>query len=182
MSRKGKTPIPLPKDVEISVSDERVAIRGPKGALTQDIMRGFLITKEADHLHICPERWRLRDKNFYGLTRALVANMVEGVSKGFVKKLELIGVGYRAAVQGTVLDVQIGRSHPTRLAIPSDLQVSVEKNSLVTISGIHKQQVGQFAANVRSLRKPEPYQGKGIRYQNEQVRRKAGKAAGKGKK
>lgn len=182
MSRKGKTPIPLPKGVQVSVGEGNVAVKGPKGALTQDIMKGFLIDVESDQLRISPEKWRLRDKNFYGLMRALIANMVQGVSCGFVKKLELIGVGYRASVQGTLLDVQVGKSHPTQLEIPSDLQVSVEKNSLVTISGIHKQQVGQFAANVRSLRKPEPFQGKGIRYQNEQVRRKAGKSAGKGKK
>ncbi len=175
-------PIPVPAGVEIDVQNDLVVVKGPKGNLEGPLMSGFVIERQGDQLLVFPEPWRIRDKNFYGLMRALIANMVEGVSRGFEKKLELIGVGYRAAIQGSILDVQVGKSHPTRLAIPTDLQVRIEKNTQVSIAGMNKQRVGQFAADLRSLRKPEPYQGKGIRYLGERVRRKAGKSSGKGKK
>jgi len=116
---------------------------------------------------------------FHGLYRSLINNMVEGVTKGFEKSLEMIGVGYRAAVQGRLLDLQIGLSHPTKLDIPQGIEVKVDKNTLITVSGADKQMVGQFAANIRSKKPPEPYQGKGIRYVGEYVRKKAGKAAAK---
>lgn len=182
MSRKGKMPIALPPGVEIDVQKDHINVKGPKGQLKGPLMSGFLVDKQGDQLLIFPEQWRIRDKNFYGLMRALIANMVEGVSKGFEKKLELIGVGYRAVVQGNILDVQVGKSHPSQLSIPTDLQVRIEKNTQVSIAGMDKQRVGQFAANLRAMRKPEPYQGKGIRYLGERVRRKAGKSSGKGKK
>lgn len=182
MSRKGKMPIPLPAGVQIDVQEDLISVKGPKGQLQGPLMSGFTVEIEGDQILVFPQSWRIRDKNFYGLTRALIANMVEGVSRGFEKKLELIGVGYRAAIQGDMLDVQVGKSHPTQLSIPSDLQVRIEKNTQVSVTGVDKQKVGQFAANLRSMRRPEPYQGKGIRYLGERVRRKAGKSSGKGKK
>jgi large subunit ribosomal protein L6 len=119
------------------------------------------------------------DGNFHGLYRSLIANMVEGTTKGFVKELEMVGVGYRASVQGHHVDLQIGFSHPTKISIPEGIQVKVEKNTAISISGINKHSVGHFASVIRSMRPPEPYQGKGIRYKGEHVRKKAGKAAAK---
>ncbi len=182
MSRKGKTPISLPKGVEIEAKSDQVTVKGPKGSLVQKIASGIGFTKEADTLYVTASDETVEMKRFHGLYRALVQNMVIGVSQGFERKLEMIGVGYRAAVQGNTLDVQVGFSHPTRLEIPKGLQVKVEKNTLITISGIDRQAVGQFAAEIRALRPPEPYQGKGIRYEGEYVRRKAGKAAKSAKK
>lgn len=175
-------PIALPKGVELDLRDGHLLVKGPKGELRLQLIDGFEVIVDSDEARIEPRAWRKRDKNFFGLTRALIANMVMGVSQGFEKRLEMIGVGYRAAVQGAKLDVQVGKSHPTLLNIPENIKVSVEKNVQITVTGIDKQKVGQFAADVRSQRKPEPYQGKGIRYLGEHVRRKAGKSAGKGKK
>lgn len=178
MSRKGKLPIPVPKGVEVNVKDCHVSIKGPKGTLHQDIRPGIRITVNDNQIHVTLPESSEDLGNFHGLYRSLISNMVDGVTKGFEKKLEMIGVGYRAAVQGHLLDLQMGYSHPTKLDIPQDLQVKVEKN-IMTISGADKQKVGQFAASVRRIRPPEPYQGKGIRYVDEYVRKKAGKAAAK---
>lgn len=182
MSRKGKTPIMLPKGVEIEEKSGIITVKGPKGSLQQKIVPGIGLTKEESVLHVTANDESAEMRRFHGLYQALVQNMVTGVSQGFVKKLEMIGVGYRAALQGNVLDVQVGFSHPTRISIPQGLQVKVDKNTLISISGIDRQAVGQFAAEVRALRPPEPYQGKGIRYEGEYVRRKAGKAAKSAKK
>ncbi len=182
MSRKGKMPIALPKGVEIELKDTLVTVKGPKGSLIQQLRDGIKCTLADNMLHVEASDDSAEMKRFHGLYRALIQNMVIGVSQGFEKKLEMIGVGYRAAVQGNQLDVQVGFSHPTRLEIRKGLQVKVEKNTLITISGIDPQVVGQFAAEVRGLRPPEPYQGKGIRYEGEYVRRKAGKAAKSAKK
>jgi large subunit ribosomal protein L6 len=179
MSRIGKLPIPLPKGVEVKVSDTEVFIKGPKGSLHQPLIPGIQVKVEGDQILVSLEDEHADLNHYYGLYRALIHNMVVGTTEGFEKRLEMIGVGYRAAVQGDLLDLQLGFSHPTKLPIPKGLTVKVEKNTLIIISGFDKHLVGQFAANVRSKRPPEPYQGKGIRYFGEYVRKKAGKAAAK---
>jgi large subunit ribosomal protein L6 len=180
MSRYGKSPIALPKGVEVKVEGTEVKIKGPKGELKETLHTGLSITIEDNILHVVQDEKVEMPKPIQGLYRSLINNMVIGVSKGFEKRLSMIGVGFRAAVQGGKLDLQIGFSHPTKLDIPKELKVDVEKNVTIVISGINKHSVGQFAASVRAKKPPEPYKGKGIRYENEYVRKKAGKAA-KGK-
>jgi len=179
MSRKGKMPIALPKGVEVTVSGLIVTVKGPKGTLTQEIAKGVVVAQEGNQLRVSTTESNADMRRLHGLYFSLIQNMVIGVSQGFTKNLDMIGVGYRAAVQGSMLDLQIGCSHPTKLEIPKDLKVAVEKNTRISISGICKQSVGQFAATVRGMRPPEPYKGKGIRYVDEYVRRKAGKTAKK---
>lgn len=177
MSRKAKIPIALPKGVEAKIDGNKVTLKGPKGTLSKEMTPGIKVAVEDGKLAVTQES--RGDSNFLGLCWAIVANMVKGVSSGYEQKLEMVGVGYRAAVQGKLLDLQIGLSHPTKLEIPEEIKVTVEKNTMISITGIDKQQVGQFAADVRSKKKPEPYQGKGIRYVGEYVRKKAGKAGKK---
>lgn len=179
MSRKGKLPIPLPKGVEINANPTEVTVKGPKGTLHQNLVKGIHVTVKDDHVHVELSEGYEDYGQFHGLYRTLISNMVDGSTKGFIKELEMIGVGYRAAVSGHHLDLQIGLSHPTKISIPEGVQVKVEKNTQIQVSGIDKQKVGQFAASVRAARPPEPYQGKGIRYKGEYVRKKAGKAAAK---
>lgn len=179
MSRKGKLPIPLPKGIEVKASKNEVSVKGPKGTLHLTMKPGIVIEVEESFVNIALDEKHQDAGNFHGLYRSIINNMIIGAEKGFERKLEMIGVGYRAAVHGQNLDLQIGYSHPTQLAIPQGLQVKVEKNTQIFISGIDKQQVGQFAATIRAIRPPEPYQGKGIRYEGEYVRKKAGKAAAK---
>ncbi|MFA6914863.1 MAG: 50S ribosomal protein L6 [Parachlamydiales bacterium] len=178
MSRKGKQPIALPKGVEVNVHDGKISVKGPKGTLTQDLIDGISIKIEDGHILVEPDATKSDMGKFHGLYRSLISNMVEGTTKGFEKQLELIGVGYRATVQGHFLDLQLGFSHPTKLAIPQGIQVKVEKN-IVTVTGNNKQEVGQYCASIRAVRPPEPYQGKGVRYKDEYVRRKQGKSSGK---
>ena len=180
MSRLGKTPIPLPKGIEVKVSKEKLEVKGPKGTVTRDLPAGISIKVLESHLVVEFDEKEGLAKPMHGLYRSLVNNAIVGASEGFEKQLSLIGVGYRAAVKGDVLDLQLGYSHPSQLKIPSELNVAVEKSTLIKITGLDKQLVGQFAANVRSVRPPEPYKGKGVRYVDEYVRKKAGKAA-KGK-
>lgn len=182
MSRKGKMPICIPKGVEVHLQDGLVRVKGPKGELTQEVMAVIDVVQEENQLFVRLKEESRELRQFHGLYRALIANMVIGTSQGFEKRLEMIGVGYRAAVHGSLLDLQVGYSHPTQIEIPKGIEVKVEKNTQIIISGTNKQVVGQFAAEVRAKRPPEPYQGKGIRYANEYVRRKAGKAAKSGKK
>lgn len=177
MSRKGRMPIEIPKGVEVTISKNEVIVKGPKGTLKTPLVSGVVVTNDASQLTVSVERSTKQLRCFHGLFRALIANMMIGVTAGFEKKLEMQGVGYRAAVQGNMLDLQVGFSHPTKLDIPANMQVKVDKNTLITITGIDKQAIGQFAAHVRAIRPPEPYQGKGTRYVGEYVRRKAGKAA-----
>jgi large subunit ribosomal protein L6 len=180
MSRLGKSPIELPKNVEVKIHDGLVHVKGPKGTLTFPAVPGISVRVEEGRLFVdCDENLQ-HEKTTHGLYRATINNMVIGVSKGFEKKLTLIGVGYRAAVQGHRLDLQIGLSHPTQLDIPKGVLVEVDKSTTILVKGMDKQAVGQFAATVRSKKPPEPYKGKGIRYEEEHVRKKAGKAA-KGK-
>lgn len=179
MSRKGKLPIPVPKGVEVKVANHEVTVTGPKGTLHQKFDPAIVVTVDADNVHVNLPEDSKDGGNLQGLYRTLIANMVSGVTQGFEKKLEMIGVGYRASVQGSLLDLSIGFSHPTKLPIPQGLQVKVEKNTQIHVTGADKQVVGQFAASVRAIRPPEPYQGKGIRYEGEYVRKKAGKSAAK---
>ncbi len=181
MSRLGKSPISLPKGVEVKATgDGMIHVKGAKGSLSHPLSPGIHIKIEGDLLLVERDEAVEMPKTTHGLHRALINNMVVGVSKGFEKRLTLIGVGYRAALQGHKLDLQLGFSHPTQIQIPKTVQVAVDKSTLIIITGIDKQAVGQFAAAVRAMRPPEPYKGKGIRYENEYVRKKAGKAA-KGK-
>lgn len=177
MSRKGKQHIPLPKGVEVKISGNEVNVKGPKGSLRQQLSHGIEAKVEGTELIVSIKDGDSKNSRFHGLYRTLLDNMVLGTTQGFEKKLEMIGVGYRAAVAGTMLDLQIGFSHPTKIPIPQGITVKVDKNTVIIISGIDKQAVGQFAATIRAIRPPEPYQGKGIRYEGEYVRKKAGKAA-----
>lgn len=179
MSRKGKLPIALPQGVEVKVANREISVKGPKGTLKRHLHEGIDVKIEKGSLHVLVADEEKADEYsaFHGLDRALIQNLVTGVTTGFEKKLEMIGVGYRAAVQGKMLDLQLGFSHPTQIPIPEGIAVTVEKGTAILIKGIDKQAVGQFAAETRDKRPPEVYQGKGIRYQGEYVRKKAGKAA-----
>lgn len=181
MSRLAKRPIPIPNGVEVEVKDDTLQIKGPKGALKHQMMKGLTIVKEDGVLKIEKDEKLHKNGEMHGLHWALIKNKVAGVSEGFSKELHLIGVGYRAAVQGNKLDLQVGQSHPLQIDIPADLKVEVKKATILTISGIDKQKVGQFAAQVQRANPPEPYKGKGIRYKDQYVRKKAGKAAKAGK-
>ncbi len=180
MSRLGKTPILIPKGVEVKYANGVVDVKGPKGTLSRSLQDGISVRVEESMLYVDLDESKMLPRSMHGLYRSLVSGMILGVSKGFEKKLSLIGVGYRAAVQGQVLDLQLGFSHPTKMEIPKTVQVAVDKSTLIIITGADKHAVGQFAAAVRAKKPPEPYKGKGIRYENEYVRKKAGKAA-KGK-
>lgn len=180
MSRKAKMAIPLPKGVEVLEERRVVTVKGPKGTLSLTVDCPHVrITVGAEGVALSLVEGEEKSKNFLGLYWALVANMVKGVTESFSKDLEMIGVGFRAAVQGSLLDLQLGFSHPVKLPIPSGIQVKVEKNTLITVTGVDKRLVGQFCADIRAKRPPEPYKGKGIRYKGEYVRHKAGKAGKK---
>lgn len=176
MSRLGRTPIPIPKGVEIKVSQTEVEIKGPKGQLKHVLSHG-VTAKVQDGLLLVEMTDPNQPEKFYGMHRAQLNNKIVGVSKGFEIKLALVGVGYRAQVAGAKLDLQLGFSHPTLVDIPKEIKVAVDKGTLIMISGTDKQIVGQFAASVRAVKPPEPYKGKGVRYETEVVRKKAGKAA-----
>jgi large subunit ribosomal protein L6 len=180
MSRLGKSPIPLPDKVEISMSGGMVNVKGPKGTLSRPLPQGISIKVEDKKVFVLRDEKVEMPRTTHGLQRALINNLIVGASKGFEVRLSLIGVGYRAALQGQKLDLQIGLSHPTQLEVPKGVNVAIDKSVLIIISGIDKHVVGQFAAAVRAKKPPEPYKGKGIRYENEYVRKKDGKAA-KGK-
>ena len=181
MSRIGKNPVPLPKGVKASVAGDALVVEGPLGKLEQRIHPSVRVAVDEPGGKIVVTRTgedRV-SRAVHGLTRALAANMVEGVSKGYEKKLEIVGVGYLAAIQKDILQLRVGFANELHVPIPKGLTVTCPDQTHVSIKGIDKQAVGQFAAEVRALRKPEPYKGKGIRYENEQVRRKAGKAVTK---
>ncbi len=180
MSRLAKKPIVLPKGVEAKKTGLKVEVKGPKGTLELEVPEGIEINISDEGINFSLKENANIKKSMLGLYRSLLNNNVTGVSQGFEKKLQLIGVGYRAAVKGTLLDLQLGLSHPCEMPIPSELQIAVEKSTMISIKGIDKRVVGQFAAEVRAKKPPEPYKGKGIRYIDEFVRKKAGKTA-KGK-
>ena len=180
MSRLGKTPIPLPKGVQLTVNQNDVVVKGPKGELQQTFPKGISVVVEDSQVIVQYDEGSGLARPHHGLYRSLINNLIIGVSTGFVKELELIGVGYRAAVKGTVLDLQLGFSHPCQVAIPQGVEVDIQKSTRIKVQGADKQLIGQFAATVRAFRPPEPYKGKGVRYVGEYVRKKSGKAA-KGK-
>ena len=176
MSRIGNAPILLPTGVELEVSDGRMQVKGPKGRLVRPVPEGIALAVSEGRARLSRPDDRKPSKARHGLARALLANMVTGVTDGFTRVLEIQGVGYRAETSGGKLNLTLGFSHPIEVEIPNGLEVSVENNTLVRIAGIDKELVGQFAADVRAYRPPEPYKGKGIRYQGEHIRRKVGKA------
>jgi large subunit ribosomal protein L6 len=167
-------PIPIPDKVKVSIKDRHVAVEGPKGKLELDVEDPIAAAVEEGNIVVTRPNDARRNRALHGLTRALIANMVVGVSEGFEKKLEIQGVGYRAAKQGKALNFQLGYSHPILFEPPAGIELDIDRQ-IVTVSGVDKQAVGQVAAQIRALRKPEPYKGKGIRYLGEHVRRKAGK-------
>ncbi|MFM7035010.1 MAG: 50S ribosomal protein L6 [Planctomycetia bacterium] len=180
MSRIGKAPVQVPKGVKLAVEAGTVKVEGPLGKLEHRLHPAVSIdTSEIGAAIVKRSSDDRVSRSVHGLTRALLANMVEGVVKGYEKKLEIVGVGYLAAIQKNVLQLRVGFANELQVPIPTGLTVTCPDQTHISIKGIDKQQVGQFAAEVRSLRKPEPYKGKGIRYENEQVRRKAGKAVTK---
>jgi large subunit ribosomal protein L6 len=177
MSRIGKQPIPLPAGVSVSVDPGRVMVNGPLGELQQTISQRMKVERVDETLVVTRPTDRGEDRALHGLTRTLVANMVEGVTKGFERRLEIQGVGYRAALRGTSLELSVGFSHQVVIDPPTGISFEVPAPTQIVVKGMDKQQVGQVAAEVRSVRPPEPYKGKGIRYEGEYVRRKVGKRA-----
>ncbi|MFM7393429.1 MAG: 50S ribosomal protein L6 [Cyanobium sp.] len=179
MSRIGKAPIPVPDKVNVSLDGLTVTVKGPKGELSRTLPDGVTITQDDAQLLVAPTSENRRSRERHGLSRTLVANMVEGVSQGFTRKLEIIGVGYRAQVQGKKLVVSAGYSHPVEMVPPEGVTFAVENNTTVLVSGADKEVVGNEAAKVRAIRPPEPYKGKGIKYEGERILRKAGKTGKK---
>ncbi|MGK7899595.1 MAG: 50S ribosomal protein L6 [Xenococcus sp. (in: cyanobacteria)] len=175
MSRIGKRPIPIPSGVTVNIQGSHVAVKGPKGNLERELASLISIEQQGNEIQVLPKNDSRTARQLHGLSRTLVANMIEGVSKGFEKRLEIIGVGYRAQAQGQKLTLNVGYSQPVEMAMPTGIQVAVEKNTSVIVTGIDKEVVGNISAKIRAVRPPEPYKGKGIRYLNEAVRRKAGK-------
>jgi large subunit ribosomal protein L6 len=177
MSRVGRRPIQIPSGVSVERVESSIRVKGPKGTLTQPMPRGISVAVEGSRVSFTRPDDSVKTRALHGLARALVANMVRGVVEPFVKELEIQGVGYRADVSGKVLNLQLGFSHPIAIPLPDGIKVSVDRNVVIRVEGIDRHQVGQFAADLRELRPPEPYKGKGIRYLGEHVRRKVGKAA-----
>lgn len=179
MSRIGKRPIPIPQKVTVTINGQHVAVKGPKGELSRTIPSEVEIVQEEGTLLVNRRNESRVARQMHGLCRTLVANMVEGVSNGFQKRLEIQGVGYRAQVQGRNLVLNVGYSHQVHIEPPEGIQLAVENNTNVIVTGIDKESVGNISARIRAVRPPEPYKGKGIRYAGEFVRRKAGKAGKK---
>lgn len=181
MSRIGKKPVPIADGAKVSVSGRTIEIEGPKGKLSYEHRPEVTVSVDGDANQVVVSRDNDErpSREFHGLTRALIANMIEGVTKGYEKRLEIVGVGYLAAIQGDTLQVRAGFANELHRKIPSELNVTCPDQTHIVIQGCDKQKVGQFAAEIRSLRKPEPYKGKGVRYQGEQVKIKPGKSATK---
>ena len=180
MSRVGKLPIPLPKGVEVKIDGARVSVKGPKGKLEFTFDPEMTIALDNADLTVSRPTEQPRHRALHGLTRSLLANMVEGVTEGFEKTLEIHGVGYKAEKRGKRLMLQLGFSHPVDFPAPDGIEFALESPTLIKVQGIDKQLVGEVAARIRQIRPPEPYKGKGVRYQNEHVRRKAGKSTAGG--
>ncbi|MCR4405479.1 MAG: 50S ribosomal protein L6 [Anaerolineae bacterium] len=177
MSRIGRMPIPVPKGVQVNIEKNRITVRGPRGELTRTFHPDMMVTLQDGHLVVTRPTDQRHHRALHGLTRALLANMVTGVSQGFRKVLQVEGVGYRAELQGNTLVLNVGFSHPVEFKPPAGITFQVEqKTKLITVEGVDKELVGEVAARIRKVRPPEPYKGKGIRYQDEHIRRKAGKA------
>jgi large subunit ribosomal protein L6 len=181
MSRIGNKHIPLPSSTKVTIDGRKVTAVGPHGTLSLQVNDTVGLEVASDVLIVTNTSSAKEDKKFHGLYRSLINNMVVGVSEGFTRKLELVGVGYKAAVDAHDITLEVGYSNPKKLPIPAGIKASVEKNITITLWGIDKEQLGQFAADIRKIRPPEPYKGKGIRYEKEVVRHKAGKAGAVGK-
>ncbi len=180
MSKVGKLPVAIPKGVKVDLKDNRIDITGPKGTLSQDLHKDMIIKVEGEEIVVTRPSDNKQHRSLHGLTRVLIQNMVTGVTKGYSITLQLVGVGYRSEKQGKLLVLSLGFSHPILFRPPEGVEIDVNpKENTITVSGIDKQMVGQSAALIRRFRPPEPYKGKGVRYIDEQVRRKAGKAVGK---
>ncbi|MDO4539904.1 MAG: 50S ribosomal protein L6 [Syntrophomonadaceae bacterium] len=179
MSRIGKQPIVLPPGIEVNIQDGAITVKGPKGTLSQAIPSGIFFEQEGGTLLVKRESDSKQHASLHGLMRALTFNMVHGVTTGFEKKLEMVGVGYRAQMQGDKLVINIGFSHPVEVEPPEGISFEVPAPTRISVKGIDKQLVGNTAANIRAIREPEPYKGKGIKYEKEVIRRKAGKAGAK---
>src|SRR5262249_29845398 len=178
MSRVGKQPIPIPTGVDVVIEGARVKVKGPNGELEHTAPPSIAVARDGDEIVVTRPDDERENRALHGLTRSLLANMVAGVSEGFSRELEIVGVGYRATAQGpTRIELQLGFSHPVRFEAPDGITFEVPQPTRITVRGCDKQLVGQVAANIRKIRKPEPYKGKGIRYADERVLRKAGKSA-----
>ncbi|MDN5699978.1 MAG: 50S ribosomal protein L6 [Kocuria sp.] len=176
MSRIGRLPISVPAGVEVAVDGSVVKVKGPKGELTQTVAAPITVVVEDGTVQVARPNDERESRALHGLTRTLISNMVQGVSEGFSKQLEIVGTGYRVQAKGANLEFALGYSHPVPFEAPDGITLSVEGSNKVTVAGIDKQRVGQVAAKIRKLRLPDPYKGKGVRYAGEQIRRKAGKA------
>jgi len=176
MSRIGKMPIAIPSGVEVKIDGQVVSVKGPKGTLTHTVPTPITVAVEENSIMVARPDDERTSRSLHGLTRTLIANNIEGVTKGFTKGLEIVGTGYRVTQKGSAIEFALGYSHPILVQAPEGISFQVEGNTKITVVGIDKQAVGEVAANIRKLRKPEPYKGKGVRYAGEVVRRKAGKA------
>jgi large subunit ribosomal protein L6 len=179
MSRIGKAPIAIPSGVDVTISGQHVTVKGPKGTLSRVIPGEIVVRKEDDTLLVERPNDERQNRSLHGLSRTLVSNMVIGVTEGFAKELEIVGVGYRAEAQGANLRLALGFSHPVNVPAPDGITFEIPVQTRVIVKGIDKELVGQVAANIRSIRKPEPYKGKGVRYAGERILRKAGKTGKK---
>lgn len=182
MSRIGKKPIPVPAGVDVQIDGNAVRVKGPKGQLERELHRDMIIKFENGQLLVERPSENKMHMSLHGLTRTLLSNMVVGVTTGFQKNLELVGVGYRASKQGNKLVLAVGYSHPVEIEPEAGLEIEVPAPTKISIKGVDKEKVGALAAVIRAVREPEPYKGKGIKYEGEKIRRKVGKAGGKGKK
>ncbi|NLV56897.1 MAG: 50S ribosomal protein L6 [Acidimicrobiales bacterium] len=177
MSRIGKAPIPVPSGVDVTIDGNHITVKGPKGTLDRELPGGVTVRREGEEILVERPDDERQTRALHGLVRSLVNNMVVGVNEEFVKELEIIGTGYRAALQGSTIDLSLGFSHPVKVDAPQGITFEVPTATRVVVRGVDKEQVGQVAANIRAIRKPEPYKGKGVRYLGEHVARKAGKTA-----
>ncbi|KUG60542.1 50S ribosomal protein L6 [Nesterenkonia jeotgali] len=176
MSRIGRLPITIPAGVEVKLEGRQVSVRGPKGELSRSLAEGITVENEDGTLTVSRPNDERESRSLHGLTRTLINNMIIGVTEGYSKKLEIVGTGYRVLAKGSDLEFALGYSHPVPVKAPQGITFAVDSATKLSVSGIDKQQVGEVAANIRKLRRPDPYKGKGVRYEGEQVRRKAGKA------
>lgn len=176
MSRIGRRPLTIPAGVTLSIQDNFIVVKGPKGELKENMQPGVKVAIDGTTIHVSRDNDLQQTRAHHGLVRSLISNMLKGVSEAYEIKLEMVGTGYRAALQGTKLVLSVGYSHPVEIMQPAGVLFAVEGNNKISIKGINKHDVGQIAANIRKVRPPEPYKGKGIKYENEVVRRKAGKA------
>lgn len=175
MSRIGKKPIPFPAGVTVAVNDNQLSVKGPKGELSIDIVNDVTVSVGDGEITVAPKSDSKRSRSMWGMQRTVASNLVTGVTQGFTQELEITGVGYRAAIRGKDLQLQLGFSHEVLFPIPSDIQITCPEQTRIVVAGIDKQKVGQVAAKIREYRKPEPYKGKGVRYAGEYIYRKEGK-------